>query len=97
MARTAAAIGNVAGARACLVGDFADADAARAGVQPTCRATGQTTKLALPTCATATAGAACFNVEPDADCAALGTGLRVTFDGLATPRPEAYAVECLAP
>jgi hypothetical protein len=100
LARTAQAVGDVVGRRACLRGALRDADAATTGLQPTCRSFLVTDPLvatevrtAVPTCdATTTTG--CAAVIADASCDHWH-GLGVELRGVTATADQSLVTECV--
>jgi hypothetical protein len=100
LARTAEAVGDVVGRRACLRGALRDADAAAAGLQPTCRSflvtdplTAAEARTPVPTCdATTTTG--CAAVIADASCDHWH-GLGVELRGVAPTAGQSLVTECV--
>lgn len=101
VARSSRALGDVAGAKACLHGDLVDLDERAAGLQPSCRASariGAAAPRSVPACVDAPQGQACFTIERDVEaCGHTDAALRGVLHAGDEPEVEdAYLTfECL--
>jgi hypothetical protein len=103
--RTARAIGDAAGRRACLRGTFADADPTAPGLQPDCRAyfvtdalTPAAARTELRRCDDDTAtDTGCFAIVRDDATCGHWLGLEVELRGLTPGGRDALLAECVIP
>jgi hypothetical protein len=101
--RTANSIGDLAGARPCLRGDFKDFDAAASGIQPSCRVflatdayTASESRRELDAC-DGDGDDECFAITADAAACGHWSGLAVTLVGTQQAPTEDLIAECIIP